>query len=257
MPDKPEDCNLIDRRTVGGEAKYFPKNETKFASGVDPVDHTIHFQSSNPTNLKEEMITGKRSTPVLFVKRKYDSAIDGVLDQQLLEQRALEKYPYKTNRRIVMMDVRTGDPNVYYERALMICWFFGCSIQVETNKPGIKNWFYAAGCEGFLQQKYVAESDTKQSNYIEEGTAASAVTINAYTDELSVDIEYFGHCIDYRELIEDLILFKPWKTKEHDYSVAAGWTEIACKVQPKRKEKKFVDMSQLMPFWDAEGNVVN
>jgi len=195
---------------------------------------------------------------VMFIKRLYDTAIDGALSTGLMVQRAQEKFPYKTGKRILMMDVRPNDPHVFYERALMVCWYFGCSIQVENQKPGLMNWFHENNCEGFLQQKYIAISDVKaQKQAYMAGTPASTTAINEYTDALAVDIEYFGHVEPFLELLTDLLVFNPKKTQVHDYTVAAGWTELACKARTKSKPREMIDLNDYFPVFDDYGNVVN
>lgn len=255
----PEETNLIGTKSIGGVTKYFPKNAGRFASGVDPVDHRIFVDGKQ--SVDSEVVSVRRSRPVMFVKRKYDAAIDGELSQEILEERERNgiKFPYKTNRYVCMMDNRTYDPNVFNERALMICWYFGCEVQIEAQKPGLQNHFYLANCEAFLQNQYIPVSalPAKRVNPFAEGTAASTTTINQYTDLKGTYIEYFCHTIVFRELIEDDLQFEPHKTEEYDYSVAGGWTEVACIVQPKRQERKFIDIGNYMPMYDQDGTPQN
>jgi hypothetical protein len=119
------------------------------------------------------------------------------------------------------------------------------------------NWFHLADCEMFLQQQYVSESNTKRINPYAEGTAASQTSINEYTDAKATHIEWFGHTTVFRELIEDDLVFNPAKTTVHDYSVADGWTHLACKSRPRTKEKPIIDIALLMPIFDEEGNPLN
>lgn len=255
LPENADDLNLTKSKLLHGITKYFPANTSKFGAGVDPVDHMIIIEGKN--NADDEVVTTRRSKPVMFIKRKYDTTIDGPYDQALLEKRRDEKFKYKTNKNIFMMDTRTSDPFVYYERALMACWMFGCEVQVEDQKPGLKNYFYQNHCEGFLQGMYVPESSTKKINPFAEGTPASRLAINEYTEAKSFHIEYFGHCIDFRELIEDDLVFNPRKTTEHDYSVADGWTQLGCQMAPKVKEKKLFDIKDFLPMADMHGNPLN
>jgi hypothetical protein len=250
----PEECNKVSSRIVGGQRKYSPEGDDNHRAGVDPVDHGVVIEGRGGD---EEMATTRRSRPVMFVKRMYDSTIDGPMHQEILEQRAKDKFPYKTNQYVLMMDTRPNDPNVMYERALMICWFYGCSVQVEDQKPGLKNWFHLYDCENFLQQKYVAISDTKKQNTFLEGTPASTLSINEYTDAKAFYIEYFGHTIPFRELIEDDLVFNPKKTTEFDYSVASGWVELACKIRPKKAPLVYLDVGEFLPMFDREGMIVN
>lgn len=255
LPDKEDEMNLTSKKIIGGVEKFFPANTAKFGAGVDPVDHRLIIEGKSSGD--DEVVNTRRSRPVMFIKRKYDSSIDGVYDQALLEKRRDEKYPYKTNRNVVMMDTRTSDPFVYYERALMLAWLFGCEVQVEDQKPGLKNYFYLNNCEGFLQGTYVPESNTKRINPYSEGTPASTLMINEYTEAKAWSIEYFGHCICFREQIEDDLVFNPRKTTEHDYSVADGWTDLACKMAPKNKPKPKAKIESFLPMVDQFGNPMN
>jgi hypothetical protein len=231
---------------------YSPMNDKKFVAGVDPIDHGVIVEGKGGD---EEYVSTRRSKPVLFVKRKYDTAIDGVLTQEILEERAKDKFPYKTNRYVAMMDVRPGDPNVFYERALMMMWYFGCSLHPESQKPGIINYFYEQGCGDFILSKYIPESGYRKNVYA-DGTPASQITIQEYTGAIATYVEYWGHTIPFIELIEDLLSFNPKKTTEFDYSVACGFTELGMRIQPKTFTMPLVDIFDIMPGYDDDGNVV-
>ena len=66
----------------------------KIAIGCDPIEHGVVSQP------------GRASRPVCYVKTKYDESLDGKYTQELLEQRASEKYAYKSNRPILLFDKR-------------------------------------------------------------------------------------------------------------------------------------------------------
>lgn len=269
-PDK--ECNLVQEKFIGGEKFYSPLNDNKMAAGIDPIDHGVVVEGRTSVS-EDSVLGGRRSKPVLFVKTKYDSAIDGVLTQDELELRAQpgkmvngawtpdptgKKYPYKTNQYFAMMDTRPYDPNVLYERALMICWYFGVSLHVENQKPGVISYFYNNNCGDFIMNKYVPLDHTRASrSMMEDGTSASQTIIQEYTGSISTYVEYFGHTIPFRELIEDLLLFNPRKTTEYDFSVAMGFTELACRIKPKQQPKVYLDMSQLMPMYDNNGYIIN
>lgn len=249
----PKDANLVNRK-LGSDRPYFgPMNDAKYVAGVDPIDHGVVVEGKGGD---EEFVSTRRSRPVLFVKRKYDSSIDGIMgSQEEFEQRAKEKFPYKTNRYIAMMDVRPGDPNVFYERALMMMWYFGCSLHPESQKPGIINYFYDQGCGDFILSKYVAENGYRK-NVTMDGTPASQIIIQEYTGSIATYIEYFGHTIPFIDLVEDLMTFNPKKTTEFDYSVAMGFTELGAKITPKTYTLPPVDIHDFMPGYDQYGNVV-
>jgi hypothetical protein len=204
---------------------------------------------------EDEFVSTRRSKPVMQVRRRYDSAIDGELTQEILEQRRDEEYQYQTGIGIGLMDTRPGDPNVYYERALMVCWLFGMSMNVESAKPGIINYAYEHGCQDFIKNKYIPESSNKVDNG-ESGTPANSQTINEYTECLMTDIEYFGHMEKFIENVNDHLIFDPANTKIHDYTVSKGWALLGEKIRPKTVALPPLDLSKIMPVFDAFGNVM-
>jgi hypothetical protein len=248
---EPSERNLVERLYTGQKPMFSPRNDLKFGGGVDPIDHGIVIEGKGG---EEEFVSTRRSRPVFFIKRKYDSSIDGELTQQILEQRAEERFPYKTNRYVAMMDVRPGDPNVFYERVLMMCWYYGCSFHPESQKPGVINHCYNNGCEDFVLTKYVPEGAMRRGTT--DGTPASAMTIQEYTGAIATYVEYFGHTIPYTQLIDDLLQFNPKKTTEYDYSVAMGFTELGERIRPKTVSLPMMDIHDIMPGFDEYGNVV-
>lgn len=258
---------LSDMDTMANQVKdnqdgtYSPLNEKMFIAGCDPVDHRVKIEQKMGFG-EDEYVSTRRSRPVLQVKRRYDSSIDvlpdgspGFLTQELLEERRDKEYEYKTGIYIGMMDVRPGDPNVYYERALMICWLHGMSMSVESAKPGVINYFTANGCADFIKNKYIPESSTKIDNG-DMGTPANPMTINEYTDCLMTNIEYFGHMECFIENTNDHLLFDPANTKVHDHTVAKGFCELGEKIRPKNVSLPVLDLHSIMPVFDRYGNIV-
>lgn len=270
LPNDSKETNLVETRYVNGVNRYVPQNDSKIAIGFDPIDHGVIVEGRS-TDSDDEFVNSRRSKPVLLVKLKYDSKVDGILDYEEMQRRAQKgkmenglwvldpngrKFQYKSNRYVVMMDTRPGDPNVLYERALMICWYFGASLHVESQKPGVIRYFQEHGCGDFILNKYIPV-DNKRVNPYDEGTPASPLTIHEYTSEIMTYVEYFGHTIPFRELVEDLLLFNPNKTKEYDYTVAMGFTELSCKIKPKVQAKPVMNLEDIMPIFDHRGNVIN
>jgi hypothetical protein len=234
-------ANKVQKNSNG---TFSPLNEGVFTSGCDPVDHRVQIQQRMGFG-EDEFISTRRSKPVMIVKRRYDSSIDGEWNQEILEQRRDEKYPYKTGVYIGYMDTRPNDPNVYYERALMICWLHGMSMSVESAKPGVINYFILNGCQDFIKQKYVPEASNKEG-YQGEGTPANPQTINEYTECLMADIEYFGHTDPFVDFINDELLFDPANTKIHDYTVAKGYCCLGEKIRPKHVPLPPLDITKIM-----------
>lgn len=248
--------NLVSVRNIGGVNQYAPQNDSKFACGIDPIDHG-HVTEDRMGS--DEFVTARRSRPVLFVKRKYDSSIDGVLSQEELEENARNKHQYQTNKFFLMMDTRPNDPNVLYERVLMICWYFGVSINIESQKPGTISYLHNNNCGAFVLPKYKPLDDMKRkhSSASDEGTPANTMTISEYTSAIATYVEYFGHTIPFKEQVSDLLAFTPAKTREFDYAVATGWTELACKIAPKVKVVQPIDLDNFMNAFGSSGDVIN
>lgn len=243
------------------DGSFSPMNESVFTAGFDPVDHRVKIQEKMGFG-EDEFVAIRRSKPVLQVRRRYDSSIDvlpdgspGILTQELLEYRRDNEYQYKTGIGIGMMDVRPGDPNVNYERVLMICWLFGMSANVESAKPGYINFCYENHCQDFVKNKYIPESSSKIDQG-ESGTPANAQTINEYTECLMYDIEYFGHMEPFIENVNDHLIFDPAETKKHDYTVAKGWGLLGEKIRPKNVTLPPLDLLDIMPGFDRNGNLI-
>lgn len=249
----PKMRNLVNMKVIHGVQKYSPGNDARYIAGLDPIDHGVVIEGKGGD---EEYISTRRSIPVLLVKNKYDVTIDGPLTQEILEQRRDERYQYKTNRYVAMMDVRPNDPNVFYERSLLTCWYFGCSLHPEPQKPGVINYFYTENCGDFILGKYVPEGVQQQRNTFMDGTPASTLTINEYTGALSTYIEYWGHTIPFPEVLDDLLLFNPKKTTEFDYSVAMGYTELGERIKPKTRTLPLMEIYDIMPGYNKSGDVV-
>jgi len=234
---------------------FAPLNDDKFAIGLDPIDHGVVVEDTT-TMGEDGFVSARKSRPVLLVKRKYDSSIDGPLNLDLMIQRARERYPYKTGVQFAMMDQRPQDPNVFFERVLMICWLLGCTVSVESQKPGVINWFNEAGCGDFIWMKYVADPSTAKKGDMIQGTAASQPMIQEYTGLIATDVEYFGHTYPFIEVVEDHLQFRPDKTREFDYSVAHGWLEIGAKQRRKMAKPQLRDVREYFKTFRPDGSVI-
>lgn len=243
--------NNVGVRFEMGKQKYFPKNSKIFSAGTDPIDYGVKVDNMT----SDEAADTRRSRPVLSIKRRYDIELDGMLDQNIMEQRAREKYQYRTNRRIIMMDYRPNEPNLYFERALMMCWLLGCPLMCESQKPGIINYFRDRGCEDFILNKYVPSGQAKASDFV-DGTAASTMMNQELTGLLATHIEYFGHMEPFIEFVEDFLLFNPTDTKKFDYAMCAGWNEVAEKVNPKVVEAPQHKITDYFRRFSKDGRVI-
>ena len=240
--------NLIRQRPRRGSdnafaEKFFEPLNNSVAIGCDPIEHGVVSQP------------GRSSKPVCYVKTKYDKSIDGEYTQELLEQRAAEKYPYKSNRPILLFDKRPTDPNKFFEYVLMICVYFGAPLHVENQKYAIINYFHHRGYGDFIMHKY--QQAHKPDRTALDGTPSSQPLIQQYTSLVAFQKEYFCHLMPFREMLEDNLVFDPMNTKVHDYTVAEGFTELACQMLPNDNAKKTVNLTDFFHTFDRHGNLVN
>jgi hypothetical protein len=259
MPNRPEEQNLFSSRNVGGKTHYYPKDDGKKACGFDPIQHGSSGNS-------------RESKPVLYIKTKYDSLIDGQLtlddlinrakpgkminDQWILDDSG-SPYPYKTNQYIFRMAQRPSDPNVLFERALMLCMWMGVSMHIEKQMGGACiNYFHEWGCGDFILGKYKPEFE-KPEKTPTDGTSASSGFIQEYTSLYATYIEYFGHTMKFREQVEDAILFDASDPRVHDDTVAGGLAEVACKMKPKVTEKQVRNINDYFGRINADGYYEN
>ncbi len=154
-----------------------------------------------------------------------------------------------------MMDHRPSDPNIYFERCLLICWLLGTPMMCESQKPGVINHFKLANCEDFMLNKYVPSTIMKPSDFV-DGTPASSMMNQELTGLLASHIEYFGHLEPFIEFVEDYLLFDPTNTKAFDYAMCAGWNEVAEKVKPKVVEAPQHKITEYFRRFRKDGSII-
>lgn len=123
--------------------KKAPKNNAKFAMGVDPFDHSI--------------ITSKGSDGACYVFRRYDAADE-------LSETFLVEYLN-----------RPDTAEIFYEDMIKHVHFFSCQALIEDQKIGLIKYFEARGYEKFLFRipnsiKYGISASQKTHQQIAEQT---------------------------------------------------------------------------------------
>lgn len=173
--------------------RFRPGNVYRFVCGIDPYDHDT---------TQDE----RRSLAASYVKKKFNPAI--AADD-----------PFN-NAYICEYCARPSTAEMMYEDMIKQCFYFGCEILVENNKPGIIKYFRNRGYGDFL----IHLPGNK-----EPGIAASKQTTQ-HLCELTED--YIFNNIDkvyHIKLIEDWLEFNPEKTTKFDRAMAWGYTEVADK----------------------------
>jgi hypothetical protein len=171
---------------------YKPLNTAYYIAGCDPYDH-------NQTQ------DNRRSNGCLYVKKRH---VPGMEDD-----------PF-TNAYVIRYNFRPANAGILYEDFLLTCFYCGCELLVETQKPGVMKFFTDNGCEDFL---------VILPGYKEPGIPSTQPNkqILAEVTEKYID-EHIGK-VYFIELIDDWLVFDLNNTQPSDDAMGAGWTEVADK----------------------------
>lgn len=183
-----KETNLVEK--IG--TMFFPKNDFRFGSAVDPYDH----------NITED---NRRSNGASLVKQKNNISNH--------EDVFINAYVCKYLARPLTADI-------LWEDMIKQCRYFGCSILVENNKRGIIRYFEERGYGPFLQ---------RLPGYKEAGvpsTEENKHTALFFVEEM---VEKYPDKLYFVDQINDLIKFDVTKTQKYDLAMATLWVEMACK----------------------------
>lgn len=183
-----DEVNQVERR---GNT-FWPTQNYRFGSAADPYDHE---QTQNDS---------KRSMAASVVKQKNN-----------LHNHA---DPF-INAYISLYHGRPNSTDKFYEDMIMQCFYYGCSILVENNKPGIVKYFRNRKYEAFL---------VHLPGYKEPGIPATPENKQTGCELIEYQVEHKADKIYFIPIIDDLLKFDVNKTKEFDISMAVLWCEVAC-----------------------------
>lgn len=237
-----KDTNLVQEAGVHeGIKQWVPLNDTKFAIGSDPIQWG-------------QTVGNVQSKAAAYVRRKYDVLVDGFMDEETMEYRRINKYPYRTGIPVVQYHYRPDEPTIYYEHMIKLCRFFGCKIHLEQQKAAIIDYFKARGYYSFImkrpQSTFTLANQDRQAN--SDGTPASTHTTQYYTGLIAHDVQYFGHAYPFIDLIEQLLKFDPLKTTKYDLAVGYGYTLIAEEARTGPPRAK-IDVTEVFTAYDISG----
>ncbi|GAB3024363.1 hypothetical protein GCM10027051_31240 [Niabella terrae] len=202
----PDETNITEKKG----SLWYPRNNWKFGSGVDPYDH-------DTTQDKY-----KRSNGASIVKQK-SSLMD-------------ETDPF-ANAYVCRYKFRPQTAPLFYEDMIKQCHYFGCSVLFENNKPGIKRYFIGRGYEPFLM---------KLKGYSEPGVPSTEGNKQDASEMLELMIEENSDKLYFIDQIEDFLQFDIRDTRKYDLTMATLWTEVACaNTAYLRKERELTEVEDL------------
>jgi len=185
---------------------FGPGNYHRYCIGVDPYDH-------DTTN------DGRMSNGAICIFKKHDFSLDGLLDRQDEDQ----VRQMKSNRFVGIYCIRKDSAELLYEDALKAAIYFGCEVLVETNKPGLRNYFNKYGFARYLMFR-PEETKTSSNNKKNEVGAASTVSlIDQYLEAIQVYTANYCPLVEHYNLLKDWQAFTRAKRTKHDLTVASGF----------------------------------
>ena len=171
---------------------FYPLNDVEFASGIDPYDH--RYTS-----------TGKQSKAASYVLKKFDP------------------YNEAESMKFVTEYInRPEGPDIVYEDMIKQCFFFGCSVLIESQKPGIIEYFEQRGYSPFIM--WLPGQNTPGMS-----APQTTETKQYWTEIIATYIN--NHCskMNFERQIKDLLKFDIEKTQDYDATMATGYTLVAAR----------------------------
>ena len=211
-----------------------PRNKLQYSAGTDPFDH------------KQVAVHTRKSKGAGYVFRKFDPLIDGPKGEENMEE-------WTTHQFVCQYINRPASPEIYYEDMLKMCWFFGCQMLPETQKPGLMKYFERMGCGAFLMNKPKAVKTTK-SKAIYKGIASSPLSKAALAATTDDYVYKYSILVPFVELIQDWLKFDLENTEKYDASMAAGWTLLGAGFKDEAKTKKVQKFIPFVKLYDNSGN---
>lgn len=218
-PDRP---NMRDIRGT----TISPGNSGAFTIGVDPYDHV------SPSGSDGGGAVFSVYNPLLEDALIFDE-VDGQME-------IMNKEQMKTNRFVCTYRNRPYDPDEFYEDMLKCAIYYGVSIFVETDKPGIMSYFRRHGYHLYLmfKPKVLGIGAKNQS---QPGIKATTASINTWVPMLKTHL--YNYILTYCHLnqIADFRQFTGDNRSECDLLVASGHAIMAANAHEiigQRKQSK-------------------
>lgn len=172
---------------------YFkPGNATRYVAGGDPYDHDTTQDN-------------RRSNGAAYVKKKH---IPGKDDD-----------PFD-NAFIIRYCARPDTASILYEDWIKMCFYCGCPILIESNKPGAIKYFKERGYEEFL---------VKLPGYKDAGVPSTPQNKQVLAEVTEDHISNYIDKVYFIELCDCWLVFDLKDTQKFDDAMGAGWCEVADK----------------------------
>lgn len=201
-----------------------PGNTKRFCAGGDPFKYKITKSS-------------KKSKGAGAVFMKHDFKVDPPTK---------DVNDYKTNRFCCTYSNRPKDLKAYGEDMIMMCVYFGCTMNPEINVTFLWDWFEERGYGRYLYYSY---DEHKNKISSQPGVTTSEKTKEEIFREYAYHIQHYGHLEVHDELLQEC---KDIEDDMGDYDLfAAGGLALLSNDKNKYvpQEQKKEDIQELFPTY--------
>lgn len=244
---KPRRGNLEWKNGFGSDVKWVPSPTGRWEISMHPGMPNQRRRSSDGRWIPEGTMFAGGCDPVDHLKPQKDASMGaiaiGALYNPNLEKNAhlfeydefgnlLTAQLKMTDRPVCIYRYRPNNPYDLYNDVIKTVIYYGCKINVETNKPGVINYMNQKGFGLYVANQPLTTShkslNRRQRNVESAGTPATPETIASYIEALKVDVETQVGCYMHPDLISDMRLFTGEKKNRssRDLTVAWGWAKV-------------------------------
>ena len=204
---------MVRNKIYSGQT-FVPRSAMFYAMGADPYDapYTIGKGSDGAFSVKRRLYMPDEKKNILFDETG---------------SRPMNPEDMITNTYVCDYKHRPKNPYDFYEDVVKTCWWYGCRVFPEMDKPGLSQWMIANGYYGFLQYEPAALVAASARRKRRPGTKASEAMISMYIEKLQAYIFSYIYNVNHPRIIAQWKDFIPAKRTKYDLAVATGFTELA------------------------------
>lgn len=193
---------------------FMPLNAAFYRGGGDPFDH--------------QFILGKGSKAAIAIKRRL------YLPDENMQELLMDEYgmihnveKMQTNQFVCDYVARPKHPEMFYMDIVLTCWWYGCPILLEVDRPGAIIWMQKNGYYGFLHHEPPMITNMRSRSKRPVGVRSHGDVVSLYTERLQIYVAKYWPTVNLPRTLSNWARFIPEKRTRFDLSVATGLAELA------------------------------
>jgi len=207
---------------------WVPDSVDLFAAGADPIDHITAKKTQKKVQFKEDgSAHGAGSDGALTIGAMFNDIREMVPLEYDEHGNILNTEEMITNRCVCIYAERPFNPYVYYEECLKALIYFGCKVNIETQKPGMISWMIEKGFIGYLAKRPIIVDPKaliaggRKSEDI--GTPATPGSIDAYVGAIKRHNSQFIGTHTHLRLLRDMRQFNGQADNRTKRDLTVAW----------------------------------